>query len=46
MAAEQHEVPCTVTEMNEPNLDLMAAAFKKLYYDSIRQEVQQDLQKK
>jgi hypothetical protein len=46
MAAEQQDVPCEVERINEPNLELMAIAFRNLYYDSIRQEVQQELQKK
>ncbi len=46
MAGEHQEVPCEVERINEPNLELMAIAFRNLYYDSIRQEVQQELQNK
>lgn len=35
--------PSIVKELNEPNIALMAKAFKKLYYKSIKQDAKKKL---
>lgn len=37
---EMKKPPAIVKEINEPNIALMAKAFKNLYYKSIKREAQ------
>lgn len=40
---EMKKPPSIITERNEPNFELMAKAFKRLYYKSIKSEAQKSL---